>query len=239
MTLSLVHFIEIIMFIKVHKKEKGFSIGEVMVAMFILLVGMVDAIFLTVRSMGELYDSRDAIIATLLAQEGVELVRNVRDNNVTQMTCGSGGERCTAFERALSDAYGFPSTTGSNILTCIIDCNTTGTQSEFLCNSSPSKLYLNPETGMYTHKSGGSDYDDPQLERQIYIEYDTSGTEGIGDLDLDNPEDVDKLIANVTSVVVFGGGDFPPPARIKDECKISKGCVYAQTRLTSWINYGD
>jgi Tfp pilus assembly protein PilV len=70
------------------KKTKGFSIGEVMVAVFIMLVGIVGAIMLTARSIQDLGDSRESIVATLLAQEGTELVRNLRDNNVTQMKCG-------------------------------------------------------------------------------------------------------------------------------------------------------
>ncbi len=228
--------LKIFMFGKIHKKEKGFSIGEVMVAMFILLVGIVDAIFLTVRSVSGLHDSRDAVIATLLAQEGVELVRNVRDNNVTQTNCGGGSERCTVFDQT----YGFPSITGATILICRIDYNTTGTESEFTCDGSPApELFLNPETGMYTHDPGGGDYLDTELKRQIYVEYDTSDNTPGGANNLVMPDDVDKLIANVTSVVVFGGADFPDAANIESECRIARGCVYAQTRLTSWINYGD
>ncbi|MFA5986222.1 MAG: hypothetical protein WC819_02655 [Parcubacteria group bacterium] len=212
------------------KNKRGFSIGEVMVAMFILLVGIVDAIYLTVRSVGDLHDSRDAVIATLLAQEGTELVRNVRDNNVTQSTCGTGSERCTAFDQE----YGFPSITGSQIIECTIDYNTGGTDSKFLCNNSPSEIYLNTATGMYTHQSGGNTFLETGLRRKIYIEYDRSNN---GPINAATPPD--EIIANVTSVVVFGGADFPTKANIEKDCMIAKGCVYAQTRLTSWINYGD
>jgi hypothetical protein len=213
------------------KNKKGFSIGEVMVAMFILLVGIVDAIYLTVRSVGDLHDSRDAVIATLLAQEGTELVRNVRDNNVTQSTCGATGtERCTAFDQQ----YGFPSLEGSKILYCTIDYNTTGTTSEFLCNNSKPEIYLNTATGMYTHQSGGNTFLETGLRRKIYIEYDRSNN---GPINAATP--ADEIIANVTSVVVFGGANFPPKEKIETDCMIAKGCVYAQTRLTSWINYGD
>lgn len=215
------------------KNKKGFSIGEVLIAMFILLIGIVDAIFLTVRSVGDLKSSRDAVIATLLAQEGTELVRNVRDNNVTQMTCGTGDERCTAFD--MDSGYGFPSVTGSAIVWCAVDYETSGTDSRLDCSGSSreEELYLNEQNGLYSHSGGGANYIDPHLRRRIYIKYETSTGGPVAGAE------ADELIANVTSVVVFGDADFPADDRIEEDCLISKDCVYAQTRLTSWINYGD
>ena len=219
------------MFMRMRKKEKGFSIGEVMVAMFILLVGIVDAIFLTVRSVEGLHDSRDAVIATLLAQEGVELVRNVRDNNVTQ-DC-PGDQRCTAFD----EQYGFPSITAASNLWCTIDYDTDTDNSHLGCSgaSQDDHLFLNEERGLYAHTRGLGAYLDTELRRRIYIEYDTSNNQPIN-----GSTPADQITANVTSVVVFGGADFPlDSGNIETECMIARGCVYAQTRLTSWINYGD
>ncbi len=219
-----------VMFMKMRKKEKGFSIGEVMVAMFILLVGIVDAIFLTVRSVEGLHDSRDAVIATLLAQEGVELVRNVRDNNVTQ-DC-PGDQRCTAFD----EQYGFLSVTGAPISWCTIDYDTDTDDSHLDCSgaSRDDRLYLNNERELYDHGGGSGTYLDTELRRRIYVEYDTSDN-----LPLNASTPVDQITANVTSVVVFGEADFPDSGNIETECMIARGCVYAQTRLTSWINYGE
>ena len=64
------------------KNKKGFSIAETLIAVFILVVGLVSLIFLTANSMKNSMDSRDQIIAGALAQEGVELVRNIRDTNL-------------------------------------------------------------------------------------------------------------------------------------------------------------
>ncbi len=211
------------------RNKKGFSIGEVMVAMFILLVGIVDAVFLTVRSIDNMKGSRDAVIATLLAQEGVELVRNVRDNNVTQETCGTGTERCTAFDPE-SD-YNWPSYNVSTFTSCTIDYATSGASSRLVCSgvSPDDKLYLNTETGMYSHSGGGTLYEDSHLRRRIYIQYSKTN--------VDPPNDV---LAKVTSVVIFGGqNNFPSADNVERDCKISQNCVFAQTRLTSWINYGD
>jgi len=62
-------------------RERGFSFVEVIISIFIIVVGIVATITLLGKSMKESLDSRDQVIAGLLAQEGIELVRNIRDNN--------------------------------------------------------------------------------------------------------------------------------------------------------------
>lgn len=62
------------------KKLKGFLIAEVLVASFLLTVGLTATTALIASSLKYSLDSQDTIVATMLAQEGVELVRNVRDN---------------------------------------------------------------------------------------------------------------------------------------------------------------
>jgi len=54
---------------------------EVMIAVFVLSVGLVGVGQLIFSSLRHSIDSRDHIIASQLAQEGIELVRNIRDNN--------------------------------------------------------------------------------------------------------------------------------------------------------------
>lgn len=61
--------------------KKGFSIGEVILAAFILSFVLVTIVSVFSSGMRNSMDSRDAIIASELSQEGVELVRNIRDNN--------------------------------------------------------------------------------------------------------------------------------------------------------------
>jgi len=63
------------------KTAKGFSFVEVMLSVFLMSAGMLSAISLIGGGIKESADSRNQIIASLLAQEGVELVRNVRDTN--------------------------------------------------------------------------------------------------------------------------------------------------------------
>lgn len=63
-------------------KKRGFSIMEVMISAFVLSFGLVAVTQLLGGTLKNNIDSRDRIIASSLAQEGVELVRNFRDTNV-------------------------------------------------------------------------------------------------------------------------------------------------------------
>jgi prepilin-type N-terminal cleavage/methylation domain-containing protein len=62
-------------------QNKGFSLMEVMLAVSVLTFGMMAALTLITAGLRESIDSRKQNVAGLLAQEGIELVRNIRDNN--------------------------------------------------------------------------------------------------------------------------------------------------------------
>ena len=65
-------------------KQRGFSFIESILAVFMVSVGMIAVLSLISKNLKESIDSRDQITASLLAQEGIELVRNLRDNNWAQ-----------------------------------------------------------------------------------------------------------------------------------------------------------
>ena len=81
-------------------------------AFSIFIVGTILITFMAV--MGSLYRTefakRDLIIATNLAQEGIEIVRNVRDNN--WKTCENASFPCTDFKEAFDTP--FPAIDGTN-----------------------------------------------------------------------------------------------------------------------------
>ena len=66
------------------KERKGFSIGEVMLSVFILGTTLITITSLFSKSAAEMTDNRDSVIAAMLAQEGIELARNNRDTNWTK-----------------------------------------------------------------------------------------------------------------------------------------------------------
>jgi hypothetical protein len=227
---------------KQNKTKKGFSIGEVMIAMFILITGIIGAVFLSAKSTGQIGDSRNAIIAASLAQEGVELVRNIRDNSVTQETCGAGDERCGAFDPDTD--YGWPS---GNEYGCTVsyELKTVSSGVGMNCTSSVGlrQLYLDTDEEFYTHESGNS-YVTP-FKRVVFVDYfDEDGnsvnntSSYYGNSPIKNPKD---LSAKITSVVTWSesGIELDNASEVEANCKIGKQCAYAQTVLTSWINYGE
>jgi len=229
------------------RTKKGFSIGEVMIAMFILVVGIIGAVFLSAKSTAQIGDSRNAIIAASLAQEGVELIRNIRDNSVTQETCGTGkDERCTAFEAYAGTAdspgasYGWPTYSGAK---CAVDYTFETATGEIMdCSgiSGLQQLYFDSANVGFYSQSGGGENTTP-FKRVVFINYYKvdSGTEFQAGTTI--PLD-DTVEAKITSVVTWQNNTDLVLDNVSDveaNCKIGKQCAYAQTTLTSWINYGE
>lgn len=63
------------------QKNKGFTILEVMGAIFILTIGIGGAFLLVQQSLSAASINKNRLIAAYLAQEGIEIVRNIRDSN--------------------------------------------------------------------------------------------------------------------------------------------------------------
>ncbi len=63
------------------KKEKGITLIEVIVATFILLVAIVGSFLAFTQIIVATSSVSDRFVAAYLAQEGVEVIRNIRDTN--------------------------------------------------------------------------------------------------------------------------------------------------------------
>lgn len=63
-------------------KKKGFSLIGVIVALFIILIGITGVISLATLSLKSSTTSKMRLIASGLAQEGLEIVRNIRRSNI-------------------------------------------------------------------------------------------------------------------------------------------------------------
>jgi len=61
--------------------QKGQSILEMLVAIFVLVVVLTATIVLIITSINASRHSKNKLIATSLAREGIEIVRNIRDSN--------------------------------------------------------------------------------------------------------------------------------------------------------------
>jgi type II secretory pathway pseudopilin PulG len=67
--------------IKKISKNSGISILEVVVAIMIIAMGMIGVLSLVIQNVEAQYINKNVLMASGLSQEGLELVRNIRDLN--------------------------------------------------------------------------------------------------------------------------------------------------------------
>lgn len=133
---------------------KGFSIGETVLSAFVLTTGLLAVSGLVTTSMDSSFTSRDAIIATALAQEGVELVRNVRDNDFA-----IGGTGFASFSNANKH--------------CRIDYNDPITSLNCQASQGAASRYtLQYSGGFYQYNNTA----DEKFSRYIFVDYNGSTT---------------------------------------------------------------
>jgi Tfp pilus assembly protein PilV len=134
--------------------KKGFSVVEALIAISILSVGLTAGMTLLASSMRVVSQTNDATVATYLASEGIEIVREARDSAIlTKYNAGLGGTWDGAFsgcntangKYCLVDSISSPPT----IQVC------TGTP----CTHNDTALYMSTASGsagQYTIASSGN-----------------------------------------------------------------------------------
>lgn len=125
------------------QKNTGFTLVETLVAISIFTVSLLGLMSVLASGITTTNYAKQKILASYLAQEGVEYIRNVRDNNVLYP---STGKTWNSFNTQLStctsvnNACGFNSFIQSSFFSCV----------SFSC-----KLYIN--NGRYDTNAGGVD----------------------------------------------------------------------------------
>ncbi len=120
-----------------NKKVRGFTVGEVVLSSFIMTMGIVSVLGLITFSFRSSVETQDIIVASELAQEGAELVRNIRDNALIDKI---------ATESPTDVFIDFPNGNNSR---CAIDYNDTA----FDCGNPNFGLTLTAN-GFYEHQAG-------------------------------------------------------------------------------------
>jgi prepilin-type N-terminal cleavage/methylation domain-containing protein len=69
------------LFQSLKKKEKGFTLIEMLIAVSVMTIGIVGVYALVPQIISVTASNTDKLIASQLAREGMELVRNIRDTN--------------------------------------------------------------------------------------------------------------------------------------------------------------
>jgi prepilin-type N-terminal cleavage/methylation domain-containing protein len=78
-----------------NRTEKGMTLIETLVAITILSVAIVAPMTLTMQSLAAAYYARDQVVSFYLAQEAIESVRSVRDNNILRIALNEPDASCT------------------------------------------------------------------------------------------------------------------------------------------------
>ncbi len=134
--------------------KKGFSFGETLLAAFVLSIGLLTVVKMFQVAITNSIIIRNATAASELAQEGVELVRNVRDNDLV-----AGNNGFTGFSPSNRHCYIGYADTAVN------------------CFSSQAS------TNMYNLRYDGSRYvpsaSTDRFRRYIYIDYNSGNQEAL------------------------------------------------------------
>lgn len=120
------------------KHNNGFSILEITISIFIISMAFIALLSLTGQNIQAQNTNKNSLIASQLAQEGLELVRNARDTNWKN--------HLSYYENIYDDA-------GDN--TFSIDYNGTTNFSPDSINDNNAKIYINA-SGYYDHIDSGS-----------------------------------------------------------------------------------
>lgn len=135
--------------------EKGFTLLELMISIFIISIGVI-AIFTTItKYTQQTAITRDSLVAAYLGQEGVEIVKNIRDFNWVA---------------------------GNDWATGLTSCSS-GCEADYLSSLSSFSgryLYVDNSTGLYQY-SGGTP---TQYQRKITITY-PGATYGNDEMDIE------------------------------------------------------
>jgi type II secretory pathway pseudopilin PulG len=245
------------------KNQSGQTLIETIVAIFILTMALISGLSLAIFASQASTDSRDKIIATNLAREGLEVVRMLRDTNwlsaqdlasvddlfETNGGCSFGGGSANnrpCYPEAFDEPYDIQtSNTLQNYRVVFNPSSPTGTGFDWdILNGSENYLLCVWDDGSYRHNlpnGTGCTPDVGRFARRITVargNISSPYTSDSNSPDSGSGHSPEKII---TSVVVWQGrGCAPWPASILNlnPVTFSTKCkVILEERLTNWKDY--
>jgi len=136
----------------IKKRQKAFTLVEVLVAISVLIIGILSGLLLVTRALYNVAIVKDRLTASFLAQEGIELTRQIRDSNFLRILNGE----------SIDWNYGLDN--GSYI----IKSNVEGGQSIQLASYNPSEVpnfFYDNDLKIYNYTDG----DQTNFKREIRI----------------------------------------------------------------------
>ena len=208
-------------------KSYGFTLVEALVIVFIIVVGVVGVAALITGLIRPSANVASRLEASYLAQEGIEIVRNMRDTNFLAIRSGN----CDPI--ANPEAWkGVGTCTGGATLVNLTSC-ATGCRADYddpLLNTFYGGEFLNVVNGFYSYDIGTP----TPYERKITIVQ--SGSYVSGDDALEVDVEVSWGTQSVTaSTVLYNWLKIPPPVRSDGQPSgtLAAGTTQATLSLTT------
>lgn len=121
---------------------RGFTLVETLVAVFILTVAIVSPMSIASQALSSARYAKEQVTAFYLAQEGIELARNIRDNNVLSVVTWNEGTLGSSASGSETFCY--------LVSGCEIEAKDLAVSS---CIGSCDPLSIDTTTGIYTYSS--------------------------------------------------------------------------------------
>ncbi|OGF26724.1 hypothetical protein A2303_06435 [Candidatus Falkowbacteria bacterium RIFOXYB2_FULL_47_14] len=136
------------------KNEKGMSIAEAVMAISVITIGLLGVSSLAIQNIQIKGVNRNYLIASMLAQEGIELTRNIRDQNWLNIQ-NDPSDPSLAWDDWITDGSVPP-----NAATFTIDhTNTSANPPDQTVDDiadAGALLYVNDTDNFYTHNPAGA-----------------------------------------------------------------------------------
>jgi len=134
-------------------KNRGFTIVETLVAITVLMISVAGPLVVASKGLSAALYARDQVIASYLAQESMEVIKNTRDNNLAEgrvwLTGIIDSPNCTSSTNPC-DASAISLTSPPTTLT--------------RCSAGSCPIYFNSGTGYVTSSSGAT----PTIFKRYY-----------------------------------------------------------------------
>lgn len=217
----------------------GFTLIEVLFALFLLTFGSVTGIAILSHSIRTFPTTRNELIAANLAQEAIEVVRNIRDAKLLAIAdmLKQGATRAYPADSWAIDLKQCGSTDYRKRLE-LMDKNdlTKGFVIDNGCpnmaNNNRPYVYLEPITGFYANLCQGGGCPDGWIDsgfrRVMYFEKRDTG--GAVNATCDDTNTCAEVRVRVK--VYWGAGAEPVEAACPSDT-----CIIAEDRLTNWVDY--
>lgn len=185
--------------------KKGFSLVEILLSLFLLSAGLTATARMMLTGYKNSIDGRNAVVASELVQEGLEIVRNHRDNNIAIGRAAFNG--LTTNANFACPHLNVPANS-------VVDGSTTSSLMQ--CPDATYQVYyqrIAPGNG-FTYNSASAEK--TLFRRRVAFLDNTS-----------NPR-------TLRSVVIWGNATFASmDANMAQNCVPSRKCIFADLRLNS------